>query len=559
MDTTDLDQSLATLSAQARKWAQLPIREKLGLLQSCIDGTARAAARQVAAACQAKGLKLDSSHAGEEWLGGPVITLRAMRQLHDSLSALAAGKSPIERIARRTRDDGQVVAEIFPTNKLDGAMYQGFSAELWMEPGVTEANLEANIGEFYRQDAPDGAVALVLGAGNVASIGPLDVVHKLWVEGQVTLLKWNPVNDYLGPFFEEAFAPLFERGYLRSAYGGADVGAYLTAHPSVDEIHITGSGATHDAIVYGVGEDGAQRKSDDRPQSDKRITSELGNVSPVIVVPGAWSDAQLRGQAENIATQLTNNCGFNCNAAKVLVLPEGWALADRLMEALRRVLAELPQRPAYYPGAEGRYDAFLGDKPQAIEVGDRSAGVLPYVLIPDVPASAANEPCFEVEAFLALLAQTSLPAPDVPTYLEHATAFCNDSLYGTLSCCIIVDPNTAKAHADALDQAVAGLRYGSIAINHWPALAYAFGSTAWGAFPGHTLQDIGSGIGSVHNTLLFDKPQKNVVRGPFKPSPKPPWYVTHRRTHLLGPKLVRMEQQPSWFKLPGIVWHALRG
>jgi len=181
------------------------------------------------------------------------------------------------------------------------------------------------------------------------------------------------------------------------------------------------------------------------------------------------------------------------------------------------------------------------------------------VLIPDVPADADSEPCFEVEAFLALLAQTSLPAPDVPTYLEHATAFCNNRLYGTLSCCIIIAPKTAKAHAKALDQAIANLRYGSIAINHWAALAYAFGSTAWGAFPGHTLQDIGSGIGSVHNTLLFDKPQKNVVRGPFKPNPKPPWYVTHRRSHLLGPKLVQMEHKPSWLKLPGIVWHALRG
>ena len=53
-------------------------------------------------------------------------------------------------------------------------------------------------------------VALVLGAGNVASIGPLDVVHKLFVEGQVALLKLNPVNEYLGPFFEEAFADLIE-------------------------------------------------------------------------------------------------------------------------------------------------------------------------------------------------------------------------------------------------------------------------------------------------------------------------------------------------------------
>ncbi len=42
-----------------------------------------------------------------------------------------------------------------------------------------------------------GKLALVLGAGNVASIAPLDVLHKLFIENQVCLLKLNPVNDYL--------------------------------------------------------------------------------------------------------------------------------------------------------------------------------------------------------------------------------------------------------------------------------------------------------------------------------------------------------------------------
>ncbi len=45
--------------------------------------------------------------------------------------------------------------------------------------------------------ARQGKLALVLGAGNVASIAPLDVLHKLFIENQVCLLKLNPVNDYL--------------------------------------------------------------------------------------------------------------------------------------------------------------------------------------------------------------------------------------------------------------------------------------------------------------------------------------------------------------------------
>lgn len=46
----------------------------------------------------------------------------------------------------------------------------------------------------------EGSVALVLGAGNQASVPPLDILHKLVVEGAVVICKMNPVNEYVGPF-----------------------------------------------------------------------------------------------------------------------------------------------------------------------------------------------------------------------------------------------------------------------------------------------------------------------------------------------------------------------
>ena len=47
---------------------------------------------------------------------------------------------------------------------------------------------------------------LVLGAGNVSSIPATDTISKVFQEGQVVLLKMNPVNEYLGPIFERLFA-----------------------------------------------------------------------------------------------------------------------------------------------------------------------------------------------------------------------------------------------------------------------------------------------------------------------------------------------------------------
>jgi aldehyde dehydrogenase (NAD(P)+) len=181
-----------------------------------------------------------------------------------------------------------------PDGGYDHLLLSGYEVEIWVEPGVTPEVLPATMAAFYREREPEGGVALVLGAGDVSFIPAKDVLYKLYAEGRVCLLKMNPVNSYLGPIFEEIFAEFVERGFLRFAYGGADVGGYLTRHEVVEEVHVTGSAATHDAIVYGTGEEGRRRKQRGEPELAKRVTSELGGVSPVIVVPGPWSDADLR-------------------------------------------------------------------------------------------------------------------------------------------------------------------------------------------------------------------------------------------------------------------------
>ncbi|MGA9679954.1 MAG: aldehyde dehydrogenase family protein, partial [Mycobacterium sp.] len=107
---------------------------------------------------------------------------------------------------------------------------------------------------------------------------------------------------------------------LRFLYGGADAGAYLAHHRKVDAIHMTGSAATYDAIVWGTDDRAAARRADNTPLLDKPISAELGGVSPFIVVPGDWTDADVRFQAEHIATTKLTNCGHNCNATQVLVV-----------------------------------------------------------------------------------------------------------------------------------------------------------------------------------------------------------------------------------------------
>ena len=562
MDHAQFDTDLNTLREKADQWAKMPLPKRIDYLRGLLRKTYSVADGQVAAAVKAKGVPPNSSMAAEDYLGGPVVQARTIRLLIDSLEQIQqTGQVQIPAKRIRTREDGQVAVQVIPYEFTDKLLFSGFNAEVWMEPGVTAENLGDNIAEFYRREPTEknGRVALVLGAGNVASIGPLDMVHKLFVEGQVCLLKMNPVNDYLGPFVEETFAELIADGFVRTAYGGADVGDYLCQHDQVDEIHITGSDRTHDIIVFGLGDEGAQRKAANSPRNTKRISSELGNVSPVIIAPGSWTEADLRFQAENVASQMTNNGGFNCNAAKLLILHEDWPQKTDFMDMLRAVLGSLNQRPAYYPGAEDRYDRFVGAHSQAQPIGERSEGVLPWPLIPDVDSRQTSDICFTQESFCGVTAQTTLPGADAGQFLGNAVAFCNDVLWGTLNACIIIHPATEKRFGAELESAVSVLKYGSVAVNHWPALCYGMGSTAWGAYPGHTLDDIRSGIGFVHNTYMFDRPQKTVLRGPFRVFPKPPWFVTHGRSMGVAQRMAAMEVNPSIWKVPGIAWQAIGG
>ena len=105
---------------------------------------------------------------------------------------------------------------------------------------------------------------------------------------------------------------------------------------------------------------------------------------------------------------------------------------------------------------------------------------------------------------------------------------------------------------------MADLRYGSIGVNVWHGLSFAMGSTTWGAYPGHPRTDIQSGTGVVGNAAMFDRPQKSVVRGPFRSRPKPPWFATVPESYDVMRRFVAFEAEPSAAKIPGLLLAAMR-
>ncbi|MEL6341745.1 MAG: aldehyde dehydrogenase family protein [Myxococcota bacterium] len=572
--TDDLDRVVSELAEQKTTWMQSTLDERIQLLESLRVNTARLAEGWVDLAIKAKQLPEDSPLVGEEWTSGPWALLEGIQHLKGTLETLKAGGDPMQGATLRARADGQVIARVHPANRWEQLLINGVEAEVWMDPSVHLANVRDHMAAHYKtrpQDRGAGKVALVLGAGNIASIPPLDMLYKLFIEGQVVIVKMNPVNDYLGPIFEQIFQPFIAKGYVRFAYGGVPVGQHLTDHALVDEIHVTGSERTYDAIVFGVGEAGATRKANDDPRNPRRVTAELGGVSPVIVVPGPWSAEDLTFQAENVATQKMHNGGFNCIASQVLVLPASWSQRSAFLTALEAAFAAAPSRAPYYPGAADRIHALRERHPEArsLDTGKEAADA-DRVFVPDVDA-AADDYVFHTEVFAGALAQTTLPGADAATFLRNAVTFANETLHGTLGMTILIHPKTIAALGPLFEDLIAALRYGTIGINAWSGVGFLLPRVTWGAFPGHPRHDIQSGAGVVHNALMFDKPQKSVIRAPFRPFPrsvlngewtilpKPPWFVTNKQSAEVGRLLTMFAAEPSVTKLPAIFAAALQG
>lgn len=550
----EMERALEQLHAGADAWTAVDSTRRAELLLACVRGVRAVAEEWVERTCQAQRLSATGPFAGEPWWTGPMVTLRALRTM---ASSMAAGGAP--RPVSLRQQDGRWIAAVSPAGLRERLVHAGLRSEVWIQPGRP-----ASQGRVYRdkreRGSGPGGVALVLGAGNVGSTAPRDLVHELFNNDRVVVLKMHPLNDYLGPLYERAFQPLIDAGALRIVYGGAGIGQALCRHPLVGSIHVTGSHRTYDAMVWGdTPEQVAANKAAGTPVIAKPVTAELGCVSPVIVLPGTWSEADLRYQARSIAGMVTNNASFNCNAAKLIVLHHEWPQRESFLAHLRDTLARVPQRFAYYPGAGERYESFCAHYPQAERLGPPAApGCLAWTLIPGVPPDA-GEHALQVEAFCGVLAEVPVSAPSPAAFLDAAVDLVNDRVWGTLSCGVIVDASSARRLGPRLPTAIGRLRYGGVAVNCWPGALFGLCVTSWGAFPGNAPEDIGSGTGTVGNTLLFDWPEKSVAHAPFRMAVPPPWFADHRTHARLGRLMTDHEARPSWAQLPRIVVTALHG
>ncbi|HEV8247157.1 MAG TPA: aldehyde dehydrogenase family protein, partial [Polyangiaceae bacterium] len=374
----EIDRAVARLNDSAEAFAGTPAASKAKLLRDVRSRLYELAPRLADAGCTAKGINLEDEVYGEELLAGPVTTLHYVRVLEQSLLDIAEHGLPvIPSECFREHGAGSSV-QVLPIGSLDRMRFASITAEAWLDAPPARAS-SARAG-WYRDARKRASTGLVLGAGNIPAIPAMDALHELFVAGRCCLLKMSPVNEYLGPLLELALAPLIARGYLAIVYGGPQVGAYCCAHPGIAAVHITGSSETHDLIVWGDEPERSQRKARAEPLLKKTITSELGNVTPVIVPPGEYGDRELEHLARSIAGMMVHNASFNCISAKMLILPQAAAFREQLLSRLGRELEQVPTRRAYYPGAGQRYSSFVRGR-NVREIGSAEGERLPWALV----------------------------------------------------------------------------------------------------------------------------------------------------------------------------------
>lgn len=469
----------------------------------------------------------------EETATGPLVTLRLLLLTAQALADAGRGRlsvpSPRIRPAHPDRRgdrlhaglDDQVEVNVLPASVAafhDRTVFRGYQGTVRCgSPGGVAAFERAWAREIETRPA-SGGVAVVLGAGNVTGLAAADAISQIFEHGRAVLLKLHPLHGALEPVLREALGPLVSAGVLEIVTGGADVAQAAVAAPLVTHVHLTGGDGAYDALVWGGPR--RDRPAGARPVLAKPITCELGNVTPWIVVPGRYTTRQLECQADMIAASIVNNTSFNCIATKLVLTCRSWDQRREFIDHVQRRLAEQPPRPAWYPGGTSLWETLAERQAPA-------DGTLPIVfrggLDPDRDAR-----WMEREWFVPCAGEVAIEADSVDAFCSRAVEFTRrlpGSLAATVTLPVTSDPAIHRRHEMLLDH----LAYGVVAVNCWSALAYQMASIPWGGFPGGTLEDPRSGLGTVHDPLLLPLVHNSIVRGPLVVWPKPPWFAWHTR------------------------------
>ena len=541
----DIDRFITTLRTKSKEFNSISNVQLASMLEETISNIKEVAFFWATICSDNKGTTKTPAE-GEEWLGGPFASVLATQYYIKSLTN-------DDDLVEKKYNSEENSYKVFPNSFTERITFPFIDAKVIFNKSMSFEDINKYRGFSKRYDI-DPSITLVLGAGNFSSIPYLDVLYHLITRKSVILLKLNPVNEYLKPVFEKVFQSFIERGYIIVTTGNIDESKYMAKHPGINHIHLTGSDKTFEDIVYGRELTEKERKSKSLSKiNNKPITSELGNVTPIIIHPGKWSTSDIKYQARKIVTAKLNNNGFNCIAAQVVVLPDGWGQTETLIKFVKHYMSKAKERKAYYPESIERLEKLEKDK--GYERVNALSCVTPH-LTREIKAYSK----FEIdEVWSSTIYFKKIEYTSVEDFANKAIDYCNDELWGNLGVSVIIKDHDRKFNNHITNLYVDNLNYGTVAINEWAAIGYIIPQLPWGGFPGNKDNDIQSGQSVVHNSMLFESPLKGVVNTKFRISRiiDPPWFVTNKKARRLFKNLTYYQIHNSNINFLKLIFAAL--
>ena len=344
-------------------------------------------------------------------------------------------------------------------------------------------------------DKPVGAIA-VSGAGNYSS--SIEMAMALFLENKVVIHKPHQLNETSDAIWEKIFQPLIDINAV--AFCGANQGREMSTLEGLHAIYFTGSTGVAHAI---------------QNQASAPLVSECGGNNPCIIVPGKWTDKDVKRQAIQLASVGKLNGGAVCGRPQTIITSKNWGQREQFLDELRKAIAEETFAcGSHYPGVDKTKEAFLENQPTAeiLKPENGKYNKSDFVLIPNI-----SEEDFAVtnEAFCQIYSEIPMDvSTDTNAFLTKATDFCNNKLLGSLGCMILIDNDTMEANETRLNRAIQELNYGGIAVNDVPPNIWLNAYLTWGGC-GETIENFVSGVGNFGNALNFENIKKSVIKNDF--------------------------------------------
>lgn len=421
-----------------------------------------------------------------EGIAGTIVpmanTLMAIRHLYESL---VKGKMP-EPVSTKKIGNDLYEIQVFPVyskDKLIAAKQKGYLH-------VKGKPLQVN----PLQKSP-GIIA-VSGAGNYSS--SIEMVMALFLENKVVIHKPHQLNEATDAIWEKVFKPLIDLNAV--AFCDADQGIALSTLEGLHAFYFTGSTAVAHAI----------QKTASAP-----VVSECGGNNPCIVVPGKWSEKDIKRQAIQLVSIGKLNGGAACGRPQTIITSKYWDQREQFLNAIRKAIIEDTFAVSeHYPGVQQTKKAFIENQPTA-EVLKPENGQHQKSEFVFIPSISEDDYAVKNEAFCQIFSEIALDtSTDTDEFLTRATWFCNSKLLGTLGCMLLVDNSTLKRKEKRIHQAITELDYGGISVNDVPPNIWLNGYLTWGGCNEHK-SDFISGIGNFGNPFNFENVKKSVIINDF--------------------------------------------